>query len=134
MARWQNPSERQPQSHHGRDPRFIAPPAHRLHRYLSGALAGPAGAYGGNRRRDAGTVRAGNDTRHWRQQFFGGGDNVNTTSGACEGAAGAVEPDRTRHREGTTALLPGERYCDLRLRSTVPRIAEWPHASRQYLR
>ena len=47
-----------------------SPFAHRLHRRLSGSLAGPEGSDGGDGQGDAGALRARKNPRHRRQQFL----------------------------------------------------------------
>src|SRR5208337_5160700 len=94
----------------------------RLHRYLPGALARPAGADRRNRRSDADAVRPRENPGNRRQQFLDRPDRTVPPGGETARRAAALQSVRARDRGRTLALLPAIGSCDLDLRRAVP----WP--------
>ena len=89
-------SQCQPRPHPAGGRGFLAQASNRLHRHLSGSLARSADYDRRNRGSDAHAVRAGENPRHRREQFFGRPDGAVSPRCAAACAAAALQSVRTR--------------------------------------
>lgn len=75
---------------------LITPSANRLHRCLSGSLAGPIGRDRRDRRGDVRAVQPGEDSRHRSEQFFSRPNEPVSSRGATARAAAPLQSLRAR--------------------------------------